>query len=104
VAAAILSVTDDYMTASQVHFSMRWIGYRYAVGSVNAALNRAYNEGLCIAFSDGTYAGRLSAKGQRAMARALCFPRRSPAFYVVMKRLAKQVASARREHARRVAA
>jgi hypothetical protein len=102
VAAAILHTTNGYMRPAAIHFTMRAIGYRYAIGSINSALTRAYNEGLCVAYNDGTYSSlHQSEVSERRIARALGFHQRGPAFYAVAERLREQVAAASVEQVRR---
>jgi hypothetical protein len=101
VAAAILHVADGYLSAGEVHFVMREIGYRYAIGSINSAMARSWDSALIIAYTDGTFAGLSAEKGQRTIARALGFTQRGQAFYAVMDRLRLQVSTARSEYERR---
>lgn len=101
VAAAVLQVTDGYLTTGEVHFVMRQLGYRYAIGSIGPALARSWDSDLIIAYTDGTFGGRPSDDGERTIARALGFSQRGPAFYAVMDRLRQQVSTARSEYERR---
>ena len=68
VAAAVLHVADGYLTAGEVHFVMRELGYRHAIGSISSVLARSWNSVLIIAYTDGTFGGRHSADGWSAPA------------------------------------
>jgi len=85
VAAAVLHVADGYLTAREVHFVMRELGYRHAIGSISSALARSWDSVLIIAYTDRTFGGRHSADGEPTITGALGFSQRGPASYPIQR-------------------
>lgn len=103
VAGIYIHVSDTALTIEEIYFIMRHVGYRFSFGSLEPAVWRVQDLGLYKArYACGNKGSlgnvfegrRASLDQQRAAARAMRFPQRTPAFHHAATRAATQAEDA----------